>query len=305
MSLSKISEWLKPTWVRTLLAVGLVLALVSVALIAADQSYQQHVQTESDARPENRESDTFALQRQEDGTYELHYQSAEKAEVEDRFAWRTAEEWIAILTGALVIFTLTLGIFTAFLWTATKEAVEDARESGERELRAYMSVRDMEVRPVLIGNQRAIDYQIEIENCGKTPAYRCCAHISWAVFDAEPRNFGFYDVYTEDIGISVFDVGPGQNTKLTERLPSERFREIALQNKYCLMWGWVEYNDVFPKSPRRRTEFAYRIRVENRTDNFATWGSHYRRYNNSDQDCLFSAMSLEERLRYWTQTSSE
>jgi hypothetical protein len=27
------------------------------------------------------------------------------------------------------------------------------------------------------------------------------------------------------------------------------------------LWGWAEYDDVFPGTPRRRTEFCYRIFV--------------------------------------------
>jgi hypothetical protein len=278
--------------------------LLGFALVEVTGGFDKPNRESAEQAHADQEPPGFALSVTEEGaTY--NYRPAPAEEHEEPDWWGvTFEGWIALLTGVLAVGTGYLALYTARLWGSTKEAVDDARESGERELRAYLHVRDMEVSAVTMGNQRTAQYQVEIQNCGKTPGYRCCAHISWATFPTEPKDFSFFDVYGEQIGVSVFDVGPGQSTRMTERIPMERFRAIAAGTEYCLMWGWVEYSDVFPDSKRRRTEFAYRIRVEDHGTQFATWGSHYHHYNNSDAGCTYPAMTCEQRLAYWADAVS-
>jgi hypothetical protein len=33
------------------------------------------------------------------------------------------------------------------------------------------------------------------------------------------------------------------------------------KKKIPLIWGWIEYDDIFPNSPRRRTEFCMIVEV--------------------------------------------
>jgi hypothetical protein len=57
--------------------------------------------------------------------------------------WRTPEWWTVVFTGWLTIFTLGLAIYTARLWGATRRLVEGAEDTAERQLRAYVFVKEV------------------------------------------------------------------------------------------------------------------------------------------------------------------
>ena len=58
--------------------------------------------------------------------------------------------------------------------------------------------------------------------------------------------------------------------------------------KHIYIWGWVEYDDVFPRAPRHRTEFCVKLRVvadiEAGEADAIIW-DHYKRFNNADDEC--------------------
>ena len=61
-------------------------------------------------------------------------------------------------------------------------------------------------------------------------------------------------------------------------------RQVRDLQGRVLVWGWVEYDEVFGNSRRHRTEFCYQLVV---TGSPASWVgfSQYRAFNGADEDC--------------------
>ena len=63
-------------------------------------------------------------------------------------------EWlVAIFTGLLVVVTAWLAVYTYRLWGATDRLVTDAKDTSQRQLRAYVSVKEAKISE-LISNKR-------------------------------------------------------------------------------------------------------------------------------------------------------
>ena len=67
-------------------------------------------------------------------------------------------------------------------------------------------------------------------------------------------------------------------------IESSVLRQVRDLQGRVLVWGWVEYDEVFGNSPRHRTEFCYQLVV---TGSPASWVgfSQYRAFNGADEDC--------------------
>ncbi|KAF0174546.1 MAG: hypothetical protein FD124_2636 [Alphaproteobacteria bacterium] len=170
MSRLKISDRIKPAWVRALGVSVLLLTFVGVSLIASDKSYQEHEKAQRHAEEQYRKTETFTLRPQKDRTYQLEYKSAEKVEVEERFAWRTAEEWIAIFTAALVVFTFGLGAFTALLWWETRGVLADAKANATRQAAEFTASLAEATRVASAMEAVAKSMQVSAENVSRSVA---------------------------------------------------------------------------------------------------------------------------------------
>ena len=65
--------------------------------------------------------------------------------------------------------------------------------------------------------------------------------------------------------------------------------EIRLRKAFGYIWGWVDYNDVFPGTERHRTEFCYQILVGpagRHADPNQIIVTSYKKHNGSDEECL-------------------
>ena len=80
------------------------------------------------------------------------------------------EKWInASSTSIIAIFTIILAVGTIALFCATRNLVSDARNTAEKQLRAYVFATPQELLILLI-TELAIRYFIQ--NTGQTPAYK-------------------------------------------------------------------------------------------------------------------------------------
>jgi hypothetical protein len=54
------------------------------------------------------------------------------------------------------------------------------------------------------------------------------------------------------------------------------------------LWGWIEYDDIFPGSVRHRTEFCFQIIFERLPPTNEGWLRYepYSRFNAADEDCM-------------------
>jgi hypothetical protein len=78
----------------------------------------------------------------------------------------------ATSTVFIAAFTVVLAFATFFLWRATGNLVDDAKETSEKQLRAYIGIQSMKatVYPFELGGFAYIA-EAELRNYGQTPAY--------------------------------------------------------------------------------------------------------------------------------------
>jgi len=84
------------------------------------------------------------------------------------FAWCRGWEW-ADAEKIIAIFTVILGIATAFLWWATRRLVKEAKETGQRQLRGYLSVTPASIAGTGNTEERFVQIVCTIKNHGQTP----------------------------------------------------------------------------------------------------------------------------------------
>jgi hypothetical protein len=106
-----------------------------------------------------------------------------------------------------------------------------------------------------------------------------------------PDDFTFPDFPAIDANTQAL-IGPNatiESSQLDVLLNEMRAVRDGVQNLY--LWGWAEYDDVFPSTPRRRTEFCYRIFVMGDPSNPAPnkvsfrWSLH-KTHNGADGECV-------------------
>jgi hypothetical protein len=76
----------------------------------------------------------------------------------------SAEAWTAALSGALFLATIAL-------FFATRQLVKDAKETSERQLRAYVNLEDLDPLDVNQRQPETVAYYGVFRNFGLTPAY--------------------------------------------------------------------------------------------------------------------------------------
>lgn len=75
-----------------------------------------------------------------------------------------------------------------------------------------------------------------------------------------------------------------------------------------MLWGWVEYDDIFPTSDRHRTEFSYLIIIGPKDGGGVTTGHmETDSYNGADDGCTDEPKSYEDRMaaHLFLQTKTE
>ena len=174
----------------------------------------------------------------------------------------------------------------------TAAVVDEALLSAQR---AYVCLREFRtniVKNPLNEEIQTCTIQPIWENTGATPTRGGRSHVNWKFFErAIPAEFDFPDFDEAGSRILTYDdykplvVGP-RATALAPLLDIESgvLRQVRDLQGRVLVWGWVEYDEVFGNSRRHRTEFCYQLVV---TGSPASWVgfSQYRAFNGADEDC--------------------
>jgi hypothetical protein len=161
--------------------------------------------------------------------------------------------------GTLIIaaFTVCLAFATVFLYTATRNLVEGADETAEKQLRAYVFIKDggIAITPDGVGFVFGVIYK----NFGKTPAYQYSTWTGGGIypvddlpFPKEPKSL------TERVNRSI--VGPSAETPVVAdsvALSPPDLQAIRNRTKAIFIWGGVDYVDAFDK-PRH---FIFKMRM--------------------------------------------
>ena len=136
----------------------------------------------------------------------------------------------------LVAF-FTCGVFaaTVALWLATKDLVNDAEDTAERQLRAYIVVSGVNMPITPDGFYKP---SAQIKNVGLTPAYDFRAWFAMQAMRPDQRDFARpNDAAVKSTGI----LGPGQQTILGGFFPLAPAnvvqQEIRAGNRTFFIWG--------------------------------------------------------------------
>ncbi len=157
--------------------------------------------------------------------------------------------------------------------------------------RAYVFLRKIEFQFIGEKSTRAITKWRFIphwENGGNTPTKDMMNRINYAVF-VRPIDLGFEFPDVGDLEACHTMIGPKAIMHAAHiDVPVDVLEKVKNEEAHAYIWGWADYNDVFPGTCRHRSEFCLEIVVHGdvRTENcqflFCQLGPH----NGADNECF-------------------
>ncbi len=187
------------------------------------------------------------------------------------FCWFISIDWTpdavtAAGTIALAILTFVLAIGTLFLWRATRRLVRDGEKTAERQLRAYVSLENIEpataisnaVNPIIFG----YSFSGKWKNVGQTPAIDLDAIIVAALLNPDECDPVIIEVTEPPQKISV-SVGPTINASTNSVwYDINQIVSVWRGEKRLFLFFRATYADVF--NPRRRhpEEICVEVKVQ-------------------------------------------
>lgn len=195
---------------------------------------------------------------------------------------------------AIIFQSLFQGMWMRRMLAATDRASQVVDEALLAAQRAYVFLREFRVNLVknpLNEEIQTCTIQPIWENTGATPTRNGRSHINWKFFEPSvPPEFDFPDF--DEVGNRILThdtykpliIGP-RSTALSPLLDIEPaiLRQVRDLQGRVLIWGWVEYDEVFGDANRHRTEFCYQLVV---TGSPASWVgfTQYKAFNGADED---------------------
>ena len=148
----------------------------------------------------------------------------------------------------LVIVTFLLVLATVGLWIATRDLVNDARETAQRQLRAYLYV--FPVTLAVIAPEKMPMVLLSMKNHGTTPLRN--GHVRFGFDYALRRPENDYTVSENTMIVSkpaVALAGGGESSPLRlswkEPTTQEAFLRVRDQNYVVIVKGTFTYEDIF------------------------------------------------------------
>jgi hypothetical protein len=239
--------------------------------------------------------------------------------ISEFFQIKLTDLLIAFFTGVLAVKTADLFRETSGLRNAAdkqstdmqasiKAAVDSAKAAitsnqiavanAEQQLRAYVTVQEVQmlihrhpdrvstsVAQLVPGNPHTYRFSIVLKNGGATPAINARINVSCEKFNGGiPADFVFPS--SQLFGDAL--IGP----QVIWNTPSVTVSAAEMENPAVptarYLWGWIEYDDIFPGSIRHRTEFCFQIifeRLAPTNEGYIRFEAHSR-FNAADWDCL-------------------
>lgn len=191
-------------------------------------------------------------------TYNLHWETYSNEELRG-FLGVPPDGWVAIFTGLLFGSTF-------LLWWATERAIRKADKASQRQLRAYVGVKELDAKLHLNVKQIAgvkagepgwthEDFLVvKIKNSGQTPAYEVFVHTSWQPTDFGtylPENFGYQDQFDpvgENVALisnyDIVDAGQEKSAIIPIRKP-DIFHKTQKKKSWLFIYGHIDYRDIY------------------------------------------------------------
>ena len=210
----------------------------------------------------------------------------------------THGEFLGVKYGEWLMFGATVALVIA-----TWMLVKGADRNAERQLRAYVTVRDINLvlrrkggtlsamGTIIDGPVHTYELAAILRNGGQTPAINATINVSCSeqhIPLAEEFDFPNSDIVGHGL------IGPDSEIFSPPVLVPAQQLETETAGRTWFFWGWVEYDDIFQS--RHRTEFCFRInrrRLE-WTNEFVMGFTPDASFNNMDQGCLREFRSRRE-----------
>jgi hypothetical protein len=175
--------------------------------------------------------------------------------------WRVAESSETQVIFTVLGFLALIGtlIFTAIAAVATRNTVSTMRDTGERQLRAYLTV----IEGGCYRQSRALRFEFRpvILNTGQTPAYGVRVVSTLRMLSIQEAEMFDFTVPHPDQVLVSNTIGAHQN-KFISTIAERRFtwaelREYRQGKRYIFVFGTVRYRDAFGQP--RFTNFCFSI----------------------------------------------
>jgi hypothetical protein len=199
------------------------------------------------------------------------------------------EKWSS--EGITAAATLSIAIFTIVLVVVTNRQARLTKDALVYTQRAFVFVRNGQIsigkdfQTEKIKNFKA---SVTWENSGDTPTKNLRLMINLAVRpDILPDDFDFPDYEIGDIPTLL---GPKASTSSAAlELTREQMRAVREGEAHLYIWGWAEYDDVFPGTKRHRTEFCQKWWIGGDLINpgkFSAGFTWHHQHNGADGECM-------------------
>ena len=143
-----------------------------------------------------------------------------------------------------------------------RRSISLARESLVSTQRAFIFVARFDCRAIGVkDSEEIVLWRIgpQWENSGPTPTKHALNHISYGLFSGNgPETVKFEDRWSagarcdpSHLFIAPMGVTLGEKVEIPVR--------DFVSGKTAFIWGWIDYNDIFPNTSRHRTEFCAEI----------------------------------------------
>lgn len=206
-----------------------------------------------------------------------------------------------------------LVVFTALLWSSTRKLWKEAvtassiakksadaalltAQNMERTERAYVKMSHTDPGLILKEGETTESYEVEvkIENCGKTPAMVTEARLRFMAHDYDnplPLTIDYTDSDAAERPSSAFLV-PTDYFFIRRGSPMDKHGAIRNHQKRLILFGYVDYTDIFGQQHRAGYAREYRTVRGNNLFLIAAKGYNYDRprrdTDRQDQDTIES-----------------
>jgi hypothetical protein len=211
----------------------------------------------------------------------------------------SAEDWTALATVVIAAFTIILAVGGGFQVWLTRRAIMETNRQHTVSNRAFVFIRQFLSVSTSASGDCVEFWRITpvFENSGNTATKRMMSGHSAELRTTKlPKDFDYRDSAfpdpTKPIFISRDIIGPrAQLNGAPYILSLADVQAIGRGEKFFVIWGWVDYDDVFTGTKRHRIEYCYQLTVlfdpSNPKYTNAVAMGLYGPYNNVDEQCRY------------------
>lgn len=168
----------------------------------------------------------------------------------------------------------------------------EIRDALYRSNRAFVFVKNIEAHFICQKSTHAIThwrFYARWENGGNSPTKNMRNRINYALSEqAFDLGYGFPDVGDQlNAGSTMLGPKAIMHSPIID-VPVEHLQKVKTGEAHAYLWGWADYNDVFPNTARHRSEFSVKIVINGDAleENCQFSFQQVERFNGFDDECL-------------------